>query len=161
MKFERIVKFSMPYDKRTNNPTTNYGIGAMRIWFILKGSKGAVQVVIGTKFYLPKTVNEYLNSSNQYWKNFLKDTDGNDEKPFDCWDVGFHSKKRPDYMQTSDKMKCDLFGKCYYDGSSLRGKKDKVAENFFEHGEEWIWKYLEEEYKIIFVNESNKEEVKE
>ena len=155
--FEKIVKFSMPYDKRSEIPKKNYGIGAMRIWFILKGKEGAVQVLIGTEFYLPKTVHEYLNSNNSYWKDLMVDSDGGEKKPFTCWDVGFHSKKRPDYMETSDKQDCNILGKCYYDGSSLRGETDKVAEIFLKEGEEGVWKYLEKYYEEVFAKEVKKE----
>ncbi len=155
-KFERIIKFSLPYDKRTEDPNTSYGIGAMRIWFILKGKKGAVQIVMGTEFYLPRTVHEYLNSNNPYWKNLMTESDGSDKKPFKCWDVGFHSKKRPDYMDTSNKQECNILGKCYYDGSSLRGDNDKVDEIFMEEGEEGILKYLEKYYQEIIGEPSQK-----
>jgi len=68
-KFERIVQFGMPFDKRSEDPNKNYGIGAMRIFFILKGRKGAVQIVISTKFYLPSTVDEYIKKG----KNLFTD----------------------------------------------------------------------------------------
>jgi len=157
-KFERIVRFRMPFDKRTDNPQTNYGICSFGIVFILKGKKGAVQVFMNTEFFLPKTINEYLNSNNHYWKNLLKDTNGKDKFPFGCWDVGFHSKKKPSYMEKSDKSKCDILdcGYCYYDGSSLRGNKDKLPELFFEKGEEAIWKYLEKYYAEQFPEENKK-----
>ena len=150
MTFERIVKFGMPFDKRTNNPDTNYGISSMRIWFILKGSKGAVQVCINTRFYLPKTINEYLNSDNPSWRNLLKSINGKDEEPFESWDVGFHSKKKPSYMEKSYQQDCNIIGKCYYDGSVLNGEQDKIGQLFFEKGEEEIWKYLEKYYNSEF-----------
>ena len=146
-KFERIVKFGMPFDKRTSNPNTNYGIGSMGIWFILKGKKGAVQVFIATNHYLSETILEYQkdNKNLHYSKVFNKP-----EPTFRCWDVGFHSKKKPKYMEKSQQQKCNIIGKCYYDGSSLRGDKDKVAEKFLEGGEETIWKYLEKYYNKEF-----------
>ena len=146
MKFERIVKFAMPFDERTDNPNTNYGIGAMRIWFILKGTKGAVQVMISTSFYLPSTINEYMKDGRDILKTL-----GKDSKPFECWDVGFHSKKKPEYMNKSQQQDCDILGKCYYDGSSLRGEQDGVAEMFFEKGENAIWEYLEKRYEEQFA----------
>lgn len=147
-KFERIVRFEMPFDKRSNIPGKDYGIGAMRIWFILKGSKGAVQVLIGTQFFLPATVNEY----NRDRRNLLKTYDGKDQKPFECWDVGFHSISRPSYLEKSDKMSCEIndCGYCYYDGSSLRGRDDKIAQLFMEKGTDGIFDYLEKNYKETF-----------
>ena len=42
---ERIIQVSPPFDKRTNDLETNYGIGAMQLRFILKGANGATQFV--------------------------------------------------------------------------------------------------------------------
>jgi hypothetical protein len=41
-------------------------------------------------------------------------------------------------------------GKCYYDGSSLRGDDDNIVERFMKEGSDYIWKYLEKEYNIMF-----------
>ena len=55
--------------------------------------------------------------------------------------------------QTKDS--CDIFEKgCYYDGSSLRGKNDKIVEMFLESGEKPLWKYLEKYYKEVFGNQN-------
>lgn len=158
-KFERIVKFRMPYDKRHDNPSKNYGIGSMAIWFILKGKQGAVQVLINTPFYLPETVEEYKRIGNKLKTppTDLRDENGK-PKGFDCWDVGFHSKKKPDYMKKSDKQECEILGKCYYDGSSLRGEHDGVVDIFLEKGEEGIWQYLEKYYDETFGERSEKGE---
>lgn len=53
--FERIVDIRPAFDKRDPDPAKDYGIGACRIAFVLKGPKGAVQFVIGTDWYLPHT----------------------------------------------------------------------------------------------------------
>ncbi len=151
-KFERIVNFGMPYDKRNNIPDKDYGISSMRIWFILKGKKGAVQVLINTPFYMPETVDEYkrIGNKNKTEPIDLRDEDGK-AKGLECWDVGFHSKKKPKYMDKLSQQDCNIIGKCYYDGSFLRGDNDKVAEMFLEHGEEAIWKYLEKYYNEVFT----------
>ncbi len=151
-KFERIVKFRMPFDKRSTIPGKNYGIGGMQICFILKGRKGAVQVLMGTHFFLPATINEYNESKSK--SNILKTYDGKDQEPFDCWDVGYHSIKRPYYLKKSDKRICDIndCGYCYYDGSSLRGRDDKIVQLFMEKREDGIWDYLEKYYKETFKN---------
>ncbi|MCK5017257.1 MAG: hypothetical protein KAS32_09300 [Candidatus Peribacteraceae bacterium] len=121
MKFEKIVKFGMPFDKRHINPKKNYGIGAFRIWFILKKGEKAVQVMLSTNLYLASTMKEYIKDGRH---TII------DDNTFDCWDVGYHSNK-PMY-EGQDRIDCDLLkkGVCYYDGSSLRGRDDKVAENF-------------------------------
>ena len=110
-KFEKIVKFGMPFDRRSDIPSKNYGIGSMQIWFILKGKKGAVQVMIGTQCYLNETIREYNLKGIDLFE-------GN--KSFDCWNVGYHSPK-PMYKGQS-KMDCDSLNKgfCYDNISYLQ-----------------------------------------
>lgn len=152
--FEKIVNFSKPYDKRHEDPKKNYGIGSIRIWFILKGKKGAVQVLFNTPFYLPKTIDEYkkIGNKGQTAPSDLRDEDGH-AKGFDCWDVGYHSPK-PMYKGHS-KSDCNIFKKgfCYYDGSSLRGRDDCLVEKFYENGQDAIWSYLEDYYYSVFGGE--------
>lgn len=145
-KFEKIVKFSPAFDKRSDEPKKNYGIGAMSIWFVLKGAKGAVQVMFGTDWYLPETIKEYEMFGNENKKPpiYLRE----DRKFLRCWDVGYHSPK-PMY-NGQKKMDCEILGKCYYDGTSLRGEDDDIVEKFLKEGSDFIWKYLEKEYDIIF-----------
>jgi hypothetical protein len=140
MKFEKIIQTGPPFDKRNSDPNKNYGIGSLTLWFILKKGQKAVQVVINT--------NSYLNSITQdYFPKFLKE---GDYEGYSCCDVGYHSNK-PTYKGQL-KMDCHLLkrGFCYYDGSSLRGKDDNIAENYIKHGEKWIWEYLENYWKEVF-----------
>ena len=151
MKFEKIVRTRPPFDKRSDNPSKNYGVGALQIWFILKGKSGAVQIMLGTKLYLAKQMKEWKNQGEKF--PYYNDED----ECMDCWDVGFHSKKRPEYMDTNQKKDCDILGECYYDGSSLRGKTDMVVENYIKHGEKWIWTYLEDYYYNQFPQDKSKD----
>lgn len=149
-RFERIVRINPPYDKRNKNPKKNYGISALSFFFILKGRKGAVQIYLSTQYYPSKIMDGYIqkkgyNPFRWTYNNELKDT-------FDCWDIGYHSIKKPDYLEKDDKRVCDIndCGYCYYDGSSLRGEEDKIGELFMDKGEEGIWEYLENYYKETF-----------
>ena len=146
MKFEKIVNFSVPFDKRHTEPSKNYGIGSMQIWFILKKGEKAVQVLISTNSYLHSTIQEYKRTH----PNFPME---DDYEGFSCHDIGYHSNK-PMY-ECQKAMKCNLLkkGKCYYDGSSLRGRDDKIAENFIKNGQDWVWKYLEDEWNRMFGDE--------
>ena len=125
----------------------------MSFHFILKGRKGAVQVLLSTQYFPMNVMEENIKREGfgfpYKFMGKLKDT-------FDCWDVGFHSIKRPHYLRKEDKRVCDLndCGYCYYDGSSLRGRDDKLGELFMEKGVEGIWKYLEEEYVNVFKNKN-------
>lgn len=145
-KFERIVKFSPAFDKRTDNPETNCGIGSCRISFILKKGKKAVQFVISTDWYLPSTVLEYQNSNNSILRGIRKDRDG---FGIEGWDVGYHSPKPmyKDHSPIGDD--CDITGgKCYYDGSGLVA--DGVRQILISEGSEGVWKYLEGYFNDIF-----------
>jgi len=141
-KLIREVNFGMPYDKRHINPKKNYGISSMRIWFILKGSRGAVQVLIGTKLYLTSVVKEYQR----------KNIDLFEDETFTCWDVGYHSPKPMFEGQEICDNECKaLDGEpCYYDGSSLIGDELGLHKLFEEQGEEPIWEFLEKEYYEVF-----------
>ena len=144
--FEHIVRFSPAYDKRDEDPKKNYGIASMRIWFILKGKNGAVQILLGTDWFLPETIAEYKRIGN---KNKNPPCDLREDPQFlKCWDVGYHSPKP--VFKGQKKHKCDILGKCYYDGSSLRGDDDDIVEHFMKEGSDFIWKYLEKEYNIMF-----------
>lgn len=50
---KRITKISPAYDKRTDNPETNYGIHGVEVNFVLKGDLGATQFQIMTNRQLP------------------------------------------------------------------------------------------------------------
>ncbi len=151
-KFERIVNFSTPFDKRSKVPKKNYGIGSMMIWFMLKGKDGAVQVCFNTPIYLPETIEEYRKIGN---KNKTSPTDIRDDyngkaKGLECFDVGYHSPKPAFEGHTKTSCKLLKKGYCYFDGSALRGSDDKLVELFYEKGEEAIWNYLEKYYYQIF-----------
>lgn len=143
-KFERIVTVTPAYDKRSDDPKKNYGIGSCRIFFVLKGELGAVQFMIGTDWYPVKVQKEFKDKgpSDFELKYFSPKPDG--------WDVGYHSPK-PMYDGQHKMEKCDhLEGGCYYDGSGLRAQE--WVKDFVMGGTNWLWPKLEEEYKYRFVD---------
>ncbi len=151
--FERIVNFSRPFDKRSDIPNKNYGIGAMNIWFNLKGALGAVHVRFQTPFYLPETVDEYrIGNKNKTLPTDIRDVQGR-ARGFDCVNVGYHSPKPMYDGQT--KEDCNILdeGYCYCDGSFSKGEYDGVGEMLYRRGEEAVWEYLEEHYYAIFSKE--------
>jgi hypothetical protein len=149
MKFEKIIHTQPPFDKRSSEPSKNYGIGSLQIWFVLKKGEKAVQVLISTNSYLQSTIKEYKTTHPDFLINDLGDYEG-----YTCYDVGYHNNKPMYEGQTSAECNILKKGKCYYDGSSLRGKKDKIAENYVKHGEKWIWNYLEKEWNSLFGKET-------
>ena len=139
--FERIVRVTGAYDKRSNNPQQNYGICACRIFFILKGRKGAVQFLVGTNWHLSHVQREY-----RAWQyNFDCKSDRIEPSG---WAVEYHALEPRYDGQTS--MECDLLegGRCYYDGSSLRAYE--WVPKFIEGGTDWLWPALEAEYHDLF-----------
>lgn len=149
IKFEKIQKVKLPFDMRSPEPNKNYGISGMRVWFILKGPKGATQFMFGVGVYLPHVESEYKANGTDL-NSF------HDIGVFSGWDVGYHALE-PQYDGHAANDDCDILGcKCYYDGSSLRAS-DKVKEFFSIRGEPiepHIWKFLEDEYYARFGNEN-------
>lgn len=133
--FEKITHVRCPFDLRDPEPKKNYGIHALDVWFILKGPKGAVQFGVTFPAYLPHVRRELERKPDPYGS--LTRIRG--------FDVGYHAKEAQ--FEGHSPMKCEMFGECYYDGSSLRA--DAWAEEIFEgpgRPEDEIWKRLEEEY---------------
>ncbi len=139
--FERIIEFSPAFDKRDDDPKKNYGIGAVKIRFVLKGKKGAIQFVVGTDWYLPHNQKEVGNSIR------------GGIKP-DGWDVGYHSPKPIYEGQTSMGEACQyLDGRdCYYDGSGLRAD-EWVEKYLLRGGSDAVWRAIEREYVRVFGSE--------
>jgi hypothetical protein len=130
--FEKVTRVQLPFDMRHVDPSKNYGIGGLNVWFILKGHKGAVQYAVKFPVYLPHV--EY--SMDEIYG----------------FDVGYHSPE-PIYAGQSVR-ECDHLsaGKCYYDGSSYRAR-EWTKEIFSVQGrypDDVLWEKLEEFYYEIF-----------
>lgn len=139
MSLERITIVSPAYARRPTDGAKNYGIGACRINFIVKGPLGAVQFVIGTDWY--------TDSAREHLRGFPASPH---DEPVVGWDVGYHSP-RPRYEgQKPVKQTCDLVGggTCYYDGSTLRA--DAWLKHFIIGGSDWMWPHLEALYRHEF-----------
>jgi hypothetical protein len=132
--FEKIIKTKPPFDKRNKKPKGDYGIGSLRFFFILKKGEKAVQVMISTNSYLSSVMKDYSKDGCLF---------EGDYEGYNCFDVGYHSDVP--IFGAQNKSECNILekGYCYYDGSSLRGINDKVAENYLKNGDEWVWNYLE------------------
>lgn len=144
MKFEQIVKVTPAFDRRHADPDKNYGIGACRIIFILKGERGAVQFMIGTNWLLPDLQHDPK----------LTDAERSMQDRFGLiqprgWDVGYHSKTAR--YEGQPKRDCDLFesGSCFYDGSMLLA--EEWVPEFLAGGTDWLWPRLESLYHDTFA----------
>lgn len=141
------VTFYPAYDKRNPDPSKNYGIHGVSIYFILKGDKGAVQFAVYTDWYLPHVQDEMKG----------RDAIGiSGLRPMGV-DVGYHATV-PQYegqepMCGPGECKCVPEGEsCYYDGSGLRADQ-WVRDFLLPKGSEGIWEALKEEYVRLFGEE--------
>jgi len=138
---EKIVVFTPAYDKRDEN----YGIAAVEIYFVLKGTKGAVHFSVMTKWFLPHNMKE-LNANRFFsLENFNSDPMG--------MSVGYHSLK-PKFKGQTKKYCSWLKKKAYCDSSALRAEH-WVETYLLPGGSDEIWKQLEEEYKRRFEGDLN------
>ena len=137
---EKRIEFTPGYDKRNSDPSKNYGIHGMNIKFVLIGEFGATQFLIYTNWY-PSHVT----------KDFIKKAQENQEKIwYECVflpvgaDVGYHSKKAFHEDQYKNEDCPYTNGICYYDGSGMAA--ENLMNKFLVHGDEAVWKELEEVY---------------
>jgi hypothetical protein len=136
MALERIIKTSPPFDKRNPDPAKDYGIGSMKIRYIVKGDKGAISFTLNTGGYMENVAKEKPDLQGYV----------------QGWDVSYHGKNPVNDSDLSS-VKCDILdgGECYNDGSALHG--EEVGKIFVLHGEDKLWEYLEKYYKEIFGSE--------
>lgn len=148
MKFEKITKVRLPFDRRHTDDQKNYGIGGLDVWFILKGPRGAVQFAVNFPQYLPHIDREYPP----------KFPDWNERKRIMGFDVGYHALE-PQFEGQTQMGDCDVFdGKpCYYDGSGLRADTwvDEIFSVRGKRPEDILWAKLEEEYYELFGKDSS------
>ena len=131
MKFERKVKFFPAYDKRNEG----YGIHGVNLRFILIGEKAAMQLLIYTNWQLPHITKENeMKISSQEFPHLLCN-------PIPA-DFGYHAKE-PQYEDQSS-YDCDIFDKCYYDGSGLYAQA--VFDRLCMEGDKAVWEELEKAY---------------
>lgn len=133
--FERIVEVSGAFDKRSPDPKTNYGIGGMRMRFILKGPLGAVQFVVCAPIHLEYVSDELFSRGGTY-------------NPFKAIgaDIGYHAKVPQYEGQQAMEDNCPYTGgPCYYDGSGLQAAE--FMPTFLAKGSDAVWPMLEERYK--------------
>jgi hypothetical protein len=146
--FTRRVDLSPSFDRRDPNPSINYGIGAMRIWFHLIGPKGSVQWQIGTNWYC-KSAQSHLSCLPERLSSAAENALGGNRYQPQGWDLGYHSPVPIYDGQTPIWDDCHVIGgPCYYDGSSLNA--ELLTDGFLEGGERFLWPALEAYYRHTF-----------
>lgn len=133
---QRIVRMDPSWDKRSDDPTKNYGIRGVNMIMVLKGELGAVQFVLFTGWFLPKLKEELGATLSTHY-------------PMPA-DLGYHSPTPVYDEHTCSSANCEyLDGKpCYYDGSTLNA--EPIYQTLLEEGSEGVWKKLEAYYNEIF-----------
>ncbi len=142
--FKKITTVRLPFDRRHENSSKNYGIHGLDIWFILVGPKGAVQFAVTFPIYLPHVDAEY-RTKFPGWE---------ERKKISGIDVGYHSPHPMYEGQTQMETECEYVegGKCFYDGSTL-ATDPWIKQIFSVRGdapEKLLWEKLEQEYKDRF-----------
>jgi len=152
-KLERITFFSPAYDKRSSDPKKDYGIGPVKCFMLVKGSKGVTHFIFSTGMLLDSTMEEYIATGRatyekHEWGHYYLN------KPM-AYDVGYHSlEPLYDYhKENGPRPNCEwLDGRpCYGDGSALRA--DEWFKILLAEGSDKIWEMLEEEYYETFNQE--------
>jgi len=145
MKLTREITFRPAYDKRPKNPgEPNYGIhGGDMTWYV-KGSKGVIQFVVHTNWYLPHVAKE-LSESVLLRPSYFTTSEiiAYTFQPH-AVELGYHAKRRQ-YEGQEKRKDCHLFKNgCYYDGSGLNA--EPVLKLLIEQGSDAVWARLEKEY---------------
>lgn len=101
---KRITKISPAYDKRTENPETNYGIHGVEVNFVLKGNLGATQFQVMTNRQLPhvqaELVRKLPDSISEADREFLRQYSGDFTDPV---------KEIIEFSRFCDKLSLDSY----------------------------------------------------
>lgn len=135
IKFEQSIEFLPAFDKRSDDPKTNYGINGVEMRWYLRGPDGIIQFVVYTNWQLPHVRDEQPEIQHRCLT-----------RPLPA-DYGYHARV-PQYEGQS-AMECRLLGgQCYYDGSSLYA--DTIFDLLVTKGHEAVWEKMRESYMERF-----------
>jgi hypothetical protein len=137
-RFTRRIMFTTAWNRKSEDPNKNYGIGAVHIMFGLIGDKGAITADFFTDWYLkndqPGVDRHNANGRGLPVINRLGSVDAHAYTPL-----------YEDQFRSRDEC-CWLNGApCYMDGSALQG--GELLEMFIEHGLDALWVKMEEYYE--------------
>lgn len=134
--FTRHINFEPGYNRRAEGN----GVHGMSIRFVLVGTAGAVQFLVGCGWVPGEKMHASVAS---YY-------------PMGS-DVGYHSPtpRYEDHWPMGDGCPWLDGGTCYYDGSGLRA--DDWLPRFIAEGEDAVWELLAEEYEAVFLGSGTSE----
>lgn len=140
---QRIVRFLPAFDKRSPDPSKNYGVGGVGIYFVLKGAQGAVVLELLTPWMLPQV---------EKWHEALAEARPSLLRAYSNATAGnlqFHSPvELPDSRQSTGA--CNWLGMdhCWVvAGSFLAG--DQAYLRLKTEGDEGLWAELQAFYDEI------------
>lgn len=154
--------FFPAWDKSDLDPRKDYGVSCLELCFLVEGEKGVVEFQLLTNWYQERVMKRRLDSIKKdvrlgkedfLLRHFLD--------PFPA-DVCYYSLSR---LGEDDaffsKGLSHIFDNqpCYYGYKFTDEKEDKMAKEvayklLVEHGDEALWKYLEEYYVEVFGEEN-------
>jgi hypothetical protein len=130
----REVSMTPAFDKRSADPSKNYGVHGVDLRMYVIGARGAVQFVLYTNWMLPNVD----ATPRARWL----------DKPMPA-DLGYHSPI-PTYEGQEDwgRDDCHLLGcRCYYDGSGLNA--ERIYDVLLREGSDGVWRELESFYDEV------------
>lgn len=143
----RLVQFRPAWDRRSEIPGKNYGVGGVSIWFILRGAEGAISFELATKWELPQV--EKFHQVVSRTRHDLSHVSCNADPRV----VYAHSPKQlaPEDQQSTDECPW-ILGLCYQTmvGGFFTG--DEVYLALKQQGDYGLWAKLEEYYQATFLD---------
>ncbi len=140
-RFQKTIAFWPAFDKRHPEAKKDYGIAGVRIFFALRGPKGAVTFSLFTGWMLPHVINEWMMEEPKL-----------DRFHYTPMPAGLDFHK-PAILADGDDVtakECEWLGgsPCYCGGAIL--PSEEVFELLVSQGEEAVWRYLRGYYEEIF-----------
>jgi hypothetical protein len=124
----------------------SHGINGLRIRFLLKGPRGAVQFNVNTGWLPQRADASRIGVRNiESWNPIASKY-----YPLPT-DLGYHSKKQQ-YEGQESMGPCEVLGgkNCYYDGSGLNAIDAMYT--LVNGGDKALWRFLEDYYNHIFFD---------
>ena len=143
---ERRFEITPAWDKRSADPSKNYGIGCATMRFYVIGPDGAIQFVCMTGWY-PHIIKKTTFDDWSDWAELRIRIQPHDA-PLPS-DLGYHSPiPRYEGQELMDGNCPILNGPCYYDGSGLNAMKPFSI--LVHEGSDRLWEFLEAYYHETF-----------
>lgn len=155
---KKQIIFNPAFDRRSDDPSKNYGVHGVEIRFVLRDYRGAVQFLLYTN-WIPFKKNVGMD-----WFYAIEDKDIGDSmkvelkfnpflpsflrKPLPA-DLGYHSPKSMNESSAKTES-CELLGgkPCYYDGSTLNAIRPFIE--LINGGEKGVWDFLKKYHEETF-----------